>query len=165
MLDPVDATEAWLRDFVVALDLCPFAAGPLRAGAVRVIASRSCTMQDLLADLLNEIEVLRGEGASTTLLVVPSLLADWDDFLDLLAFAEDLLDETGDADFVQLVGFHPDYVFGDAPVGDPANATNRSPFPMLHLLRRDEVARAIEGHPDVSGIPERNMALLRGRAE
>jgi len=165
VLDPVDATEAWLRDFVVALDLCPFAAGPLRAGAVRVIASRSCTMQDLLADLLNEIEVLRGEGASTTLLVVPSLLADWDDFLDLLAFAEDLLDETGDADFVQLVGFHPDYVFGDAPVGDPANATNRSPFPMLHLLRRDEVARAIEGHPDVSGIPERNMALLRGRAE
>jgi len=165
VLDPVAATEAWLRDFVVALDLCPFAAGPLRAGAVRVIASRSCTMQDLLADLLNEIEVLRGEGASTTLLVVPSLLADWDDFLDLLAFAEDLLDETGDAAFVQLVGFHPDYVFGDAPVGDPANATNRSPFPMLHLLRRDEVARAIEGHPDVSGIPERNIALLRERAE
>lgn len=163
MLDPVEATETWLRDFVVALDLCPFAAGPLGAGTVRVIASRATTVQDLLADLLNEIEVLREQGASTTLLVVPSLLADWDDFLDVVAFAEDLLDETGDADLVQLVGFHPDYVFGDAPAGDPANATNRSPFPTLHLLRRDEVARAIEGHPDVSGIPARNVALLRER--
>jgi len=163
--DPVTTTEAWLRDFVVRLDLCPFAAAPLRAGRVRVVASRGENLQEMLAELIGELDLLREDGAATTLFVVPSLLADWEEFQDVMAFAEDLLDETGDGDWVQIVGFHPDYVFGDAPEDDPAHATNRSPLPMIHLLLRDEVAAAVQGHPDVAGIPARNVALLRELAK
>ncbi|MCO4770912.1 MAG: DUF1415 domain-containing protein [Deltaproteobacteria bacterium] len=169
--DPVAATEQWLREFVVRLDLCPFAAAPLRAGRVRISASRGVTAQEMLAELLDEVATLREGVAATTLFVVagadgrPGLLDDWDEFQDIMAFSEDLLERAGDGEFVQIVGFHPDYIFGDAPLDDPANATNRSPFPMIHLLRRDEVAAAIEEHPDVAGIPERNVNLLRERAE
>lgn len=159
------ATEAWLRDFVVGLDLCPFAAGPLRAGRVRVSEARGGAAEEVLADLVGEADLLLEDAAATTLLVVPGdLLADFEEFLDVLAYAEELFEQTGHADDLQLVGFHPDYVFGDADgADDPANATNRSPHPTFHLLRRDEVARAIDGHPDVAGIPARNVALLRER--
>ena len=169
--DPVAQTEVWLRDFIVRLDLCPFAAAPLRAGQVRVIAARSFVMEEMLAELLGEVEVLREGGAATTLFVVPSaedgvgLLDDWDTFQDVLAFAEDLVEQIGYADLVQLVGFHPDYLFGDAPEDDPAHATNRSPHPMIHLLVRADVAAAVAAHPDIDGIPRRNVELLRARAQ
>ena len=168
--DPVAQTEAWLRGFIVRLDLCPFAAAPLRAGRVRVVAARSLVMEEMLAELLGEAETLREGGAATTLFVVPSadagagLLDDWDTFQDVLAFAEDLLEQTGFAEVVQLVGFHPDYLFGDAPEDDPAHATNRSPHPMIHLLDRADVAAAVAAHPDIEGIPRRNVELLRARA-
>ncbi len=159
------ATEAWLRDFVIGLDLCPFAAGPFRAGRVRISEARGGAVEEVLADLVGEADLLLEDAAATTLMVVPGdVLADFEEFLDVLAYAEDLFEQTGHGDELQLVGFHPDYVFGDADgAADPANATNRSPHPTFHLLRRDEVARAIAGHPDVEGIPMRNVALLRGR--
>jgi len=162
------ATEEWLREFVIGLDLCPFAAGPWRAGRVRVAEARGGAVEEVLADLIGEADTLLEGAASTTLLVVPGeVLADFEDFLDAVAWAEALFEETGHADDLQVVGFHPDYVFGDAEGGadDPANATNRSPYPMFHLLRRDEVAKAIAGHPDVEGIPRRNAEVLRGRGE
>lgn len=166
--DPVTTTEAWLRDFVIALDLCPFAAGPFRAGQVRVVASRGDGLEECLAELLGEAQLLdQGQegGASTTLFVVPQLGLDFEELLDLVDLGEALLEQEDLDASVQLVGFHPDYLFADAEPEDPANATNRSPFPMVHLLRRDDVARAIAGHPDVDGIPAHNVRVLRERAE
>ena len=165
-MDAVAATEAWVRDFVIALDLCPFAAGPLGRGAVRVVASRGADVAELLAELLDEVEVLLEGVAETTLLVVPQLGLGFEDLLDISELAEDLLEQQGLGGEIQLVAFHPDYVFadGDGP-DDPANATNRSPFPTLHLLVAAEVEAVIQDHPDIASIPTRNVALLRRLAE
>ena len=163
--DPVAETERWIEEFVLGLDLCPFAAGPWAREAVRVRAVRVDSVEAAVAELLHEATVLAEDGAETSLLVLAGpLAAGFDAFLDLLALAEEVFDTQGPGATIQLVGFHPQYVFGDAPIDDPAHATNRSPHPTIHLLRRADVARAVAGHPDIAGIPRRNQALLRALA-
>ena len=98
---------------------------------------------------------------ATTLLVFANALQSFDDYLDLLADAQDLLHESGLEGVIQLASFHPDYRFEGEPVDDAANWTNRSPFPMLHLLREASVELAIAEFGDTDAIPERNTARLR----
>ena len=165
-MDAVAETTAWLADFVVALDLCPFAAGPLARDGVRVVQSRAADLAELMAEVVHESEVLLEGGAETTLLVVPQLALTFDGLLDAVELGELVLTDRGLGGDIQLVGFHPDYVFGDADgEDDPADATNRSPHPTLHLLLAAAVEQAIAGHPDVASIPRRNVALLRARAK
>jgi hypothetical protein len=97
----------------------------------------------------------------TTLLVLTEGLEDFDDYLDLLEIAEALLADRGYEGTFQLASFHPDYVFADAEPDDPANFTNRSPYPMWHLLREAGLERALEHHPDPEGIPARNVEAMR----
>lgn len=156
----IDAVEAWVRGFVVKHDLCPFAAGPLRAGRVRFALSGD----DPLESLLDEVERIQAGVADTTLLVLGGF-ADFEEFLDLVAAADELLEATGLESSIQLASFHPDYRFAGVPADDPANATNRAPHPVLHLLRVDDVSRAVDAHPDPDGIPDRNVALLRKLAQ
>jgi uncharacterized protein len=163
-MTPAEAVETWVRDFVVHHDLCPFAGAPLRSGRVRFVEARAEEPNEALADLLTELERLDEDVADTTLLVLPRFFDDFDDFLDLVAASEALLEATErDGDY-QLASFHPHYRFEGAPKDDPANATNQAPFPALHLLRTDSVALAIEQHPDTEAIPQRNIDLLRALA-
>lgn len=145
---------------MVRLHLCPFAAGPLADGRVRFVETRGADLAEILADVVHEAGLLvDSDDASTTLIVTPE--SSFDDYLDLLAAAEDVLEQLTPG--LQIASFHPDYVFEEADPDDPANRTNRSPHPVLHLLRQDEVAAAIDGHPDTARIPERNAALMRRR--
>ncbi|MDP5171657.1 MAG: DUF1415 domain-containing protein [Bacteroidia bacterium] len=157
-------TKKWVEQFVIGLGLCPFASAPMRAGLVHINVSEATTLEALVADLVREVEQLvarsRGER-ETTLLVTPFVLEDFEEFLDFLSEMEALWEEANLDGVLQLVSFHPDYRFAGAPDNDPANATNRSPFPMLHLLREDSVTEVLETHPDPDGIPERNVRLLR----
>jgi hypothetical protein len=63
----------------------------------------------------------------------------------------------------QVASFHPDYRFADAPDDDPANFTNRSVYPMLHLLREESLEKAIDGHSDPEGLPDKNVAFARDK--
>lgn len=161
-------TEKWLREFVIGLGLCPFASAPMRAGLVHISVSQATNIETLAADLAKEAESLldlsRAER-ETSLLVAPHLFDEFEDMLDFLDDIEILWEEAGLEGILQLVSFHPDYRFADAPADDPANSTNRSPYPMLHLLREDSVTEVLETHPDPDGIPDRNVALLRRMGE
>ena len=149
---------------MVGLDLCPFARGPLEAGRIRIAESRGCDAPAILAELMHEISLLDASDpeADTSLLVIPALIDDFDAFLDLSGMAEALLSQSDLEGTYQLAHFHPHYVFDGVPEDDPANHTNRAPFPVLHILRWTDVREAMETHPDVSHIPRRNQALLRG---
>jgi len=165
MSDPliaVAAVRTWLKDFIVGLDICPFAGGPLRGGRVRIAVSQAADLEAAIADLLREAERLDEDPeVETTLLLVPDLFPDFGDFLDATALAIEVFQVSGYEGVYQIVAFHPEFCFEGAEPDDPANATNRSPIVLWHLLREASVDRAVEGHPDVHGIPERNAALLR----
>lgn len=159
-------TRSWLERVVIGLNLCPFARAPLLAGRVRMRVSAARDDSALLADLDHELELLRGsdpERVETSLLIHPYLLADFLDYNDFLAAAEALLASMKLRGQVQIVGFHPGYRFADAEADDPGNATNRSPHPMLHLLRESSVERALAAIADPDAIWRRNLELLRNR--
>lgn len=159
----LEDTRRWVEGVVVGLDLCPFAAAPLRQGRVRCVATDARGMEDQLAAIVEEVQRLDEwppAEVATTLLVIPHA-GDFDDILSLVEAAESLLAALSLDDRFQLVSFHPDYCFEDAPEDDPANHTNRAPWPLVHVLRSEDVARAVEGHPDISAIPDANIARLR----
>jgi hypothetical protein len=153
----------WLSRIVIGLNLCPFAARPLRDGRVRVHVSAATTPVDLLTDVQLELARLGDTPASqleTTLIAIPHLLADFLDFNDFLDAVDALLDEYEWTGEVQVASFHPDYQFAGTLPTEPGNYTNRSPLPILHLLREASVEAAVDSHPDPDGIPEANVARL-----
>lgn len=158
-------TASWVERVVIGLNLCPFAKAVQVKGLVRCAVSEAETTQALLTDLRRELLALVAAPTSevdTTLLIHPRVLRDFADYNDFLAEADALLVELELEGELQIASFHPDYCFADAAGSDPANYTNRSPYPMLHLLREASVSRAIDGFPDPDRIYERNIATLRG---
>lgn len=156
------ATRAWVETFVVAHDVCPFAGRELVRDTIRFVALSADDWQAALLALMAECRHLDADATTeTTLLVLTEGLEAFDDYLDFLAIAEALLVEEGYEGTYQLASFHPDYCFDGAEPEDPANFTNRSPLPMLHLLREAGLERAIAHHPDPEGIPARNIAAMR----
>lgn len=157
------ATRHWLAEFVIAHQLCPFAAKPFAEGRVRIVVTDSARAEFLLEDLLRELRYLDTQPVAkleTTLLVHPGALEDFYDYNDFLDLADDLLVQEGFEGIFQIASFHPDYQFADTEADDPGNFTNRSPYPMLHILREDSLEQAIAAHPDIAGIPTRNIALM-----
>ncbi|ANA33189.1 hypothetical protein R82526_04469 [Ralstonia mannitolilytica] len=160
--DHVARVQRWLEDAVIGLNLCPFAKAVHVKQQVRYVVSRATLDGDVLDHLRAEAERLRTTPAAqidTTLLIVPAL-ADFLDFHTLTERAETLLAKAGYEGELQLASFHPDFVFADAAPDDIANATNRAPSPILHLLREDSIARATAAVPDAADIYERNIATM-----
>lgn len=166
--EAIDATREWLERAVIGLGLCPFARQPYTAGRVRIIASEARTEVALVEHLERELLALASDDAEheTTLLVHPYVLGDFMDYNQFLDVADGLLDDLDLEGVLQVASFHPDYQFADSEANDIANFTNRSPYPVLHLLREESITRAVEAYPDTDRIYERNIEVLRqlGRA-
>lgn len=154
----------WLERAVIGLNLCPFARAVYAKGQVRIVVSDASTPRALLAQLGEEMALLRdtpAEGIDTTLLVHPLVLAEFLDFNDFLDEADALLEAMELDGVLQVASFHPDYQFADSGPDDVENLTNRAPWPILHLLREDSVARAVEAFPDPDAIVQRNIERVR----
>jgi hypothetical protein len=162
--DPIAATRRWLERAVIGLNLCPFAKAVHAKGQVRYVLSDATTPQALLAQLGEELLLLRDtpvEAVDTTLLVHPRVLADFLDYNDFLDDADALVEALGLEGVLQVASFHPDYRFAGTEPDDIGNFSNRAPFPTLHLLREDSVERAVAAFPDPDAIVERNIETLR----
>ncbi len=156
------ATRCWVEKLVVGENLCPFAGRELSRDKIRFAVCDVTDAEPALQALIGECVRLDAHAElETTLLIFSAGFADFDNYLDLLAVAEALLVEQGYEGRYQLASFHPAYVFADADSDDAANYTNRSPYPMLHLLREASIARAIKQHVDAEGIPQRNIRHAR----
>jgi len=146
---------------VVGFNLCPFAKRELVKNRVRFVVTKAKTEEHLLIALQAELELLNREpSVETTLLVHPNVLHDFDDYNQFLNDADALLVQTNLEAVYQIASFHPDYQFAGTEAGDVENYTNKSPYPMLHLLREASVERAIGNYPDVDKIPARNTELM-----
>ena len=162
--EAVAATRAWLEKAVIGLNLCPFAKAVHAHQRIRYFVSAAASTRLLLEDLMSELRALDAADADrceTTLLIHPHVLADFSDYNDFLAQADDAVAELGLEGVIQIASFHPHYQFEDAGLDDIENYTNRSPYPMLHLLREASVERAVTGHPDTTQIYRHNIETLR----
>lgn len=161
--DPIAATRRWLQRAVIGLNLCPFAKAVVAKDQVRYVLSEAVTPAALLQQLADELQLLHGTDPAevdTTLLVHPRVLADFMDYNDFLGEADALVEALGLAGEIQVASFHPDYRFAGTAADDPGNCSNRSPYPMLHLLREASVDRAVAAYPDPDVIVQRNIETL-----
>jgi len=150
-----------VESLVVGLNLCPFAKRELVKNRVRFSVTEAVTEEQLLADLQAELELLNSDEAiETTLLIHPKVLQEFYNYNQFLRCADSLLAQMGLNGVYQIASFHPDYQFGGTEPDDVENYTNRSPYPMLHLIREESLERSIANYPDSDQIPERNIELL-----
>ncbi|SOY41644.1 conserved hypothetical protein, DUF1415 [Cupriavidus phytorum] len=160
----IAATRHWLERAVIGLNLCPFAKSVYVKEQVRYVVSPVTEAPDVMDDLERELRLLADADPAqidTTLLILPHAVADFLDFNDLLYFAERLLASLGLEGTLQIASFHPHYQFAGTEPDDIENYTNRAPYPILHLLREDSIARAAAAFPDAADIYERNQAVMR----
>jgi hypothetical protein len=162
----VGSVRQWVETVVVGLNLCPFAKRELVKNRVRFVVAEVTTEEQLLVALQAELELLNTEpSVETTLLIHPDVLQDFCDYNQFLNYADGLLAQMKLEGVYQIASFHPDYQFAGTNPEDVENYTNRSPFPMLHLIREESLERAIAGYPDVDNIPERNKKLMESLGE
>jgi hypothetical protein len=153
----------WLERAVIGLNLCPFAKGVHLKGQIHYHVSRATEAQAIRAELVTQLQDLAASDPAqrdTTLLMLPDGLADFLDFNDFLAEAEQVLDELELDGVLQIASFHPDFQFAGTRADDITNATNRAPYPTLHLLREDSIDRAVQAFPEAESIFEQNMQTL-----
>ena len=154
------AVRQWVDTVVVGLNLCPFAKRELDKDRVRFVISDAITEQGLLVDLEAELDLLDKDASiATTLLIHPRVLETFYDYNQFLNYAEGLLQQMELDGVYQIASFHPDYQFGGTEPDDAENYTNRSPYPLLHLLREEKLDRVLESTEYAEQIPIRNIKL------
>lgn len=157
-------TRCWVESVIVGFNFCPFAKHEVNSNSIHYQVSHASGIEQALHAVMQECQRLdENADIETTLLIFANALSGFDDYLDTLEFANTLLVEQDYEGIYQLASFHPDYCFeGEAPL-DAANYTNRSPYPMLHLIRENSLERALENYPDPESIPERNIEFARNK--
>lgn len=159
----IDKTKRWVETVVIGLNLCPFASKPFREDKIRYLVQATPDRTHLVDKIVLEATLLADEEVTdveTTLIIHPDMLSDFMDYLDFIEYIEEVLVGIGLEGVIQVASFHPEYQFEGTQKGDPENYTNRSPFPMIHLIREASVSRAVDLYPDVEKIPEQNIKTM-----
>ncbi len=155
-------TEKWIKEVVIGLNFCPFAAREVNKGSVRYAVCNGTKLHNALDAIQDECEMLdNNPDIETTLVIFPNAFSSFTSYLDLVEMVEAMLQRNDYDGVYQLASFHPQYRFAEVQRDDPANYTNRSIYPMVHLLREASLTKALQHFPDPENIPERNIALAR----
>lgn len=159
--EQIRVVRQWVEDVVVELNLCPFAKRELIADRVRFVVTDATSEDELLETLAFELEFLGSTPSiETTLVIHPHVLGDFSLYNQFLDNADRLLVALKLEGVFQVASFHPDYQFADTKADDAENYTNRSPYPVLHLLREESLERVIASTPDIDQIPKRNIETM-----
>ncbi|OQK28468.1 hypothetical protein XM70_c11207 [Vibrio parahaemolyticus] len=160
--------EQWLNDVVIGLNLCPFAAKPQRNKQIKIFVSEATQEEALLEDILLqliELSTTEPEKLETTLVVVPNMLQDFWDYNFCIDWVEGLIKQKDWEGIFQVATFHPDYCFGGTAPEDDENLTNRSPYPIFHLIREESMEKVLKHYPDPESIPDTNIARVSALSE
>lgn len=158
----IDRTKKWIVDVVIGCNLCPFAANVVKQQSVFYRVETSTDLNDCLNSFDQEMERLDKKGSiETSFLIFPNSFEKFDDYLNLVSLAEQSLKRKGYEGIYQVASFHPLYLFANSSENDAANYTNRSIYPMLHLLREESIDKALGNYKSPENIPERNINFTR----
>ena len=158
----IEQTKKWIVEVVAGCNFCPFVAKEIKQNTIYYKVIAGTDKEECLQAFLQECGRLdEDETIVTTLIIITEGFKQFDDYLDVVGLAEELLEENDYDGIYQLASFHPQYIFGGAPVNDAANYTNRSIYPMLHLLREAQIDKALERYPNPENIPDTNINFAR----
>lgn len=160
----IKRTECWVKSVIVDCNFCPFAKRELDRGSIRYSVVNEKQVEACLQAVADECQYLdSNSGTETTLLIFPEAFKEFEDYLSLVDLSEALLAQQDYEGIYQLASFHPDYRFADSDTNDAANYTNRSPYPMLHLIRENSIEKALQHYPQPERIPQRNIEFARSK--
>ena len=158
----IEQTKKWISEVVVGCNFCPFAAKVIKQQSVHYQVEDSSVATQCLESFVLEITRLENEiNIETSFLIFPNAFSKFDDYLNGVSVAEKLLKQKGYEGIYQLASFHPLYRFANSAVDDAANYTNRSIYPMFHLLREESITSALENFENPENIPNRNIEFAR----
>jgi hypothetical protein len=158
----IESCKQWVTDVIIGLNFCPFAKPVIESGVVNFSVINERSLEHCLQALIDELNRIHDDDSiETSLLIYPVGFESFDDYLELAGIADDLLVEEGFEGVFQLATFHPDYCFEGQVYDDAANYTNRSPYPILHILREASVGKALESVVNPDKIPNRNIEFAR----
>jgi len=158
----IQRTKSWVQEIVIGLNLCPFASQPFLNDSIEYTVIADDSIEQHLQQLANSFNLLDDNpDIETSLLVYPETYQTFDDYLDWLDYANHLLEDLNYTGCYQIASFHPDYRFADSTKNDAANFTNRSPYPMLHLIREHSLESAATNYPDIEQVPKNNIKKLQ----
>ncbi len=161
-METLECTKNWIDLVVIQHGLCPFAAKPFLEGAIRYRVVDTAELDSALHSYVEELRCLsETDTIETTLIVFDTAFTDFDDFLDFIAMAEQLIEDLSYHQQFLLAHFHPEYQFDGLEFDDVANYSNRSPKPILQLLRQRSIDDAVSKEVDLATIPKRNIEVLR----
>jgi len=156
----IDKTKLWLEEIVIGLNFCPFAKKEFVNETIRYHASRYGMLEQALEDISHECRYLiEHDEVETTLVIFTTGFRDFDKYLDLVDYANELIIALGYEGDIQLASFHPDYVFDGEDEQSPSHFTNRSPFPTIHLIREASMEKVLGTYKNPELIPENNIEL------
>ncbi|WP_394202115.1 DUF1415 domain-containing protein [Shewanella waksmanii] len=159
-LTPAQQTKNWVERVIMKYNICPFARQEVLNNTIHYQTVEDTELSTVLMSLIKACETLdESPQIETTLFILPRGFEGFYSYLDLVDIANDLLIEQGYEGIYQLASFHPDYCFDGEPQDSPANFTNRSPFPTLHIIREASMEKALADYDDPESIPERNIAF------
>jgi len=158
----IDHTKKWINEVIVGCNFCPFAANVIKLNGVHYQVENSETVELCVESFIREVDRLDNEqDIETSFLIFSSSFQRFDDYLEMVTLAEEYLVKNGYEGIYQVASFHPLYQFANSSQNDPANYTNRSLYPMLHLLREESIDRALENFKFPENIPDRNINFAR----
>ncbi|MFY2508583.1 DUF1415 domain-containing protein [Vibrio pectenicida] len=164
----VQQINQWLNDVVIGLNLCPFAAKPQRNNQIKIFVSNAENEHTLLEDILTqlmELEQKPAEELETTLVVVSRMLDDFDEYNLFIDWVEALIRQQNWQGIFQLATFHPKYCFAGTKPQDAENLTNRSPYPVFHLIREDSMEKVLKHYPSPESIPDANIERMESLSQ
>jgi hypothetical protein len=164
----IEETQCWIKNIVIAHNFCPFAAKPFVENRIRYFVSPAEDETALVDDLINELIILRDSDprdTETSILIIPNCFESFEDYNEFISVVDVILEKLQLEGVIQVATFHPEYCFDGLSQDDVRNYTNRSIYPMFHLIREESVEHARAIHPDIDSIPEKNMEKLLSLGE
>lgn len=162
ILQIIQQTKQWIQQVVIGCGFCPFANKVVLDNSIYYKVVEGTALHTHSSIVLEELKRLdTNPEIETSLIIFPDAYEHFSAYLNLLKQTEKQSARKGYEGIYQIASFHPLYVFAGAAEDDAANFTNRSPYPMLHLLREASVSKAVAFYPDAEGIPERNIQFAQ----
>lgn len=162
----IQQTKKWVTDVVIGCNFCPFASKVVRDKTLFYRIEPSETLSICLEAFLQECSRLdKDEKIETILIIYPTSFQSFQQYLHFVSLVEKLLRKHDYEGIYQVATFHPDYCFAGEPPNDPANYTNRSPYPMIHILREESIEKAIKNYSNAKDIPAKNVQFAREKGE